>query len=314
MGRYIARRLASMMLVLLGVSTLAFVLGAMAPGDPAELFLERAIGRPPSEEQIQLMRQEMGLDRPFPVRFTRWLGGLARGDLGMSWGSGQSVSAALTATLPNTLVLAATALLASLGMAVPLGAASAAQPRSLTDHAARVAAVAAASVPAFVLGYLLMLLFGVQLGLLPVFGFGSLAHLVLPALTLSFSMTGTFTRVVRASVLAALAEPYVRAAVARGASSRQVVIGHALPNALIPLVTVAALSLGHMLGGTVIVEWIFSWPGLGKLGLDAIHNRDYPLIQGWMLFMSVVFVGSNLAADLVCAFADPRVRLEADRA
>ena len=168
--------------------------------------------------------------------------------------------------------------------------------------------------PAYVLGYLLMLLFGVELRLLPVFGSGSVSHLVLPALTLSIGMTGSFARVVRASVLAALGEDYVRAAVARGVSARRVLLRHALPNALIPLVTVAGLSFGHLLGGAVIVEWIFSWPGLGKLGLDAIHNRDFPLIQGWMLFMSAVFVASNLAADLACAAADPRIRLEADRA
>jgi len=302
-------RFASFGLVLFGVSTLAFALAALAPGDPAELFLERALGRPPTESQIAEQRQVMGLDRTLPRRYAAWLSGLLHGDLGQSWGAGRSVASVLADNAPQTAVLAVTSLLLSLGVSLPLGVASAARPHATVDRASRAAAVVGASIPTFFLGYLMMWIFGVKLGLLPIFGSGSPIYVVLPALTLSFATTGVFTRVIRAGTLAALQEDYVRGALARGVSARAALIRHALRNALIPLITVAGLAFGQLLGGAVIVEWIFSWPGLGKLGVDAIHNRDYPLIVGWMLCMGLMAMLTNLAADLACAWADPRVRL-----
>ena len=309
MRRLLVYRLASFGLTLFGVSTLAFVLGALAPGDPAELFLERALGRPPGAEQIAEQRQVMGLDRPLAVRYARWLLAVSQGDLGQSWGAGRSVTRVLADNAPATAVLGITSLLLSLSVALPLGVAGAANRHGPTDRASRAAAVLAVSIPTFFLGYLMMFVFGVKLGLLPVFGSGSPASVVLPALTLSFATTGVFTRVVRASTLAALQEDYVRGALARGVSTRSALIRHALRNALIPLITVAGLAFGQLLGGAVIVEWIFAWPGLGKLGVDAIHNRDLPLITGWMIVMGVIATLTSLAADLACMWADPRVRL-----
>lgn len=309
MGRHIAERIASFILVLFGVSTLAFVLGALAPGDPAELFLERALGRPPTEEQIAEQRHAMGLDGPLPLRYGRWLARVAHGDLGQSWGAGKSVATVLADSVPHTAILAIASLFTSLCVSLPLGVASAARPHGYADRASRAGAVLGAAIPTFFLGYVLMLVFGVKLGLLPIFGSGSPQHVVLPALTLSFATTGVFTRVIRTSTLAALDQEYVRAARARGASMRLVLVRHALRNALIPLIVVAGLAFGQLLGGAVIVEWIFSWPGLGKLGVDAIYNRDYPLIQGWMILMGATATLTNLLADLGCVWADPRVRL-----
>lgn len=306
---YLIRRLASLIVVLVGVSTISFALGVLAPGDPAELWLERALGRPPSDIQIQAQRQRMGLDRPFAVQYLTWLNGLRSGELGQSWGTGRGVFRELSEALPRTVLLAVAALTAAIGIAVPLGVAAAARPGSLIDHASRAAAVLGTSLPTFFLGYVLMLLFGVQLRLLPVFGSGSASHLVLPTMTLGFGLAGVFTRVIRSNVLASLGEEYVLSARARGVPGRLVLYRHALRAALIPFVTIAGLSLGHLLSGAVIVEWIFSWPGLGKLGVDAIQNRDYPLIQGWVLFMSAVFAVSSLAADLTYQWLDPRVRL-----
>ena len=307
--RYLVRRMTSFVLVLVGVSTLSFALGAFAPGDPAELYLERALGRPPSDAQVNEQRHQMGLDRPLAARYLTWLNGLTRGNLGKSWGTGRSVFTELVEALPHTVTLAVAALAVAVWISVPVGTAAAARPGSAIDHASRAAAVLGTSMPTFFLGYLLMWLFGVQFRLLPVFGSGSASHLVLPALTLASGLAGVFTRVIRANVLTSLGEDHVRAARARGLSHRMVLYRHALRTSLIPFITIAGLSLGHLLGGAVIVEWIFSWPGLGKLGVDAVHNRDYPLIQGWVLFMSAVFAASTLITDLAYVWLDPRVRL-----
>ena len=306
--RYLVRRTASFVVVLFGVSTLSFALGVFAPGDPAELFLERALGRPPTDVQIKEQRHQMGLDRPLAERYLAWLTGVTRGDLGESWSTGRGVFTELIEALPHTVILALAALTAAIGVAVPVGVAAAARPRSLVDHGSRIAAVLGSSLPSFFLGYLLMLVFGVHLRLLPVVGASSASHLVLPAVTLA-SLAATFTRVIRSNVLVSLSEEYVRAARARGVSEGLVLFRHALQPSLIPFITIVGLSLGHLLSGAVIVEWIFSWPGLGKLGVDAINNRDYPLIQGWVLVMSAAFAASNLMADLAYMWADPRVRL-----
>ncbi|MBA2301453.1 MAG: ABC transporter permease [Acidobacteria bacterium] len=309
---YLVRRSAALIVVLVGVSTISFALGVLAPGDPAELWLERALGRPPSDSQIQDQRLLMGLDRPLVAQYLTWLNGLRMGELGRSWGTGRSVFTELSEALPHTVLLAVATLTASIGVAIPLGVAAAARPGSLIDHGSRAAAVLGTSLPTFLLGYILMLLFGVQLRLLPVFGSGSASHLVLPTMTLGFGLAGMFTRVIRSNVLASLGEEYILAARARGVPTRLVLYRHALRASLIPFITIAGLSLGHLLSGAVIVEWIFSWPGLGKLGVDAIHNRDYPLIQGWVLFMSAVFAVSSLGADLAYRWLDPRVRLAKD--
>ena len=313
MKAYLASKIAALLFVLLGVTTLAFVLGRLAPGDPAEIVLERALGRPPTEHQIDSMRQQMGLDRPVAAQYAAWITGIAHGELGQSWGSGDRVSALLLERLPRTLLLATTALVLSVAVALPLGVWAAARRGSPVDHLTRMSAVLSTSLPTFFIGYVLMYLFGVRLRLLPVFGFGSMRHLVLPALTLAFATTGMLMRVTRASVSEAMQQPFVLAAMARGVPRVVVLYRHALKAALVPILAVGALAAGHLLSGAMIVEWMFSWPGLGTLGLDAIYNRDYPLIQGLVLVSGTAFTLVTFAADVAYAWADPRIHLQQGR-
>lgn len=312
MTRYIVRRLASLAVVLWGVSVLSFALGSLAPGDPARLLMERTLGHQATEEQVDAKRRELGLDRTAVVQYASWATGAVRGDLGSSWSNrNERVSALLLTRLPRTAVLAITAMVLSVVIAVPLGVAAARKRNSITDHSSRLAALLGASVPGFFVAYLLMFSLGVQLRVLPIFGFESAKHLVLPAVTLALGSAAVLTRLTRSSLLEVLSEDYIRMGQAMGLKSRAVLFRHGLRNAVIPVLTVISLSFGHLLAGAVIVEWIFNWPGLGKLALDAIHARDYPVIQGFVLFTGTVFVLMNLATDLAYAWADPRVRLQA---
>ena len=311
MKRYVVGRLASLVVVLWGVSVLSFALGSVAPGDPARLLMERTLGHQASEEQVEVKRRELGLDRPAVVQYVSWVGGAVQGDLGASWSNGsRRVSALLVERLPRTAALATTAMALAVLIAVPLGVAAARRRNSVTDHTSRMAALLGASVPGFFVAYLLMFVFGVELRMLPIFGFDSAKHLVLPAVTLALGSAAILTRLTRSSLLEVLGEDYIRVGRAMGLRPRAVLFRHGLRNAVIPILTVISLSFGHLLAGAVIVEWIFNWPGLGKLALDAIHARDYPLIQGFVLFTGTVFVLMNLATDLAYAWADPRVRLE----
>lgn len=312
MTRYIVRRLASLAIVLWGVSVLSFALGSLAPGDPARLLMERTLGHQATEEQVEAKRREMGLDRPAVAQYTSWATGALRGDLGSSWSKGnERVSALLLTRLPRTAMLAITAMALSVVVAVPLGVIAARRRNSITDHSSRLAALLGASVPGFFVAYLLMFVFGVRLQVLPIFGFDSPKHLVLPAVTLALGSAAVLTRLTRSSLLEVLSEDHIRVGEAMGLRSRAVLFRHGLRNAVIPILTVISLSFGHLLAGAVIVEWIFNWPGLGKLALDAIHARDYPVIQGFVLFTGTVFVLMNLATDLAYVWADPRVRLHA---
>lgn len=310
MRRYVGKRLASLLVVLWGVSLLAFALGSLAPGDPAELALERALGRPPTAPELTAQRQKMGLDRPAVEQYGDWLSGAVRGDLGRSFRDGRPVLDLLGERLPRTALLAATALALSVAIAIPIGVLAAYRRNSVLDHSSRVLALLGASLPNFFMGYLLMFVFGVQLGLFPVFGFGSARHLVLPAVTLALGGAALLTRLTRSSLLEVLGEDYIRLAHAKGLRSTTILFRHGLRNALIPILTVIGLALGHLLAGAVIVETIYSWPGLGKLAVDAISQRDYPLIQGFVLFTGTLFVLMNLATDLAYVWADPRVRLQ----
>jgi len=313
MTRYLAARVAGLILVLVGVASISFVLAHAAPGDPAELFFERANGRPPSEAQVVALRRQMGLDRPLLVQYVSWVRGAAGGDLGRSWATGQSVSRALVGSMAPTLALAIAALILALSIGGPLGIVAAYRPGSLVDRLSRGLAVTGTSIPSFVIGYLLIFVFAVKLRLLPAFGSGSPQHVILPAVTLALGTSGMYARLVRTTVMTALDEEYVRAAFARGLTPRAVLIRHALPNALMPLLTVSAISLSHLLGGAVIVEWVFSRPGLGRLAIDAIHARDYPLVQGVVLLGGAIFASINLIVDLAYFRIDPRVRLRTGR-
>lgn len=313
MVRYLAERSAWLLVALLGVSVLSFALGVVAPGDPAEVILERRLNQPPPREQVQEQRRVLGLDRSLPEQYTTWLSRAVRGDLGRSWLRDLRVSDALRQRIPRTAVLAATAALLSVAIGVPLGLLAAARHNTVTDHVCRIGSLLGASLPSYFMAYVLILVFAVTLRAVPVFGFGSPAHLVLPAVTLALGPAATLTRLTRSSVLEVLGQDYVTTARAKGVFQRRVLFRHALRNAFVPILTVAGLSLGHLMGGALIVESVYAWPGIGDLAVSAIHDRDYPLIQGLVLLTGFAYVMVNFAVDLGYAWLDPRIRLEARR-
>jgi ABC-type dipeptide/oligopeptide/nickel transport system permease component len=310
---YVGRRFLGLVLVWLGVTVLSFLLGAVAPGDPAQILLQKTQGEAPTAEEVAVVRHELGLDRPLPVQYLRWLANAVQGDLGESWSLRRGVAASLSERIPRTVALALAAAALSLLVGVPLGVLAATHHNSAIDHAARVGGLLGASLPSYVLAYILILVLGVKLKLLPVFGSGSLANLVLPAVTLAAGAASTLSRITRASMLEVLEQDYVRTARAKGCRSTTLFFRHALRNTLIPIVTVFVLSLGHLLGGVVIVEWVFAWPGVGRLAIDAIHDRDYPLIQGIVLFSASVYVLLNFLTDVAYGWLDPRIQLRRQR-
>lgn len=309
----VARRLAALVPVWLGISLFAFTLANLAPGDPAEIILSQRLGVPPTTELVVQFREELGLDDPYPVQYARWVSQVAQGNLGVSFRSGRPILPELLDRFGSTLQLAVPALLVALGIAMPIGIASALRHNSLTDHASRGLALALASMPSYWLAYLLIILFSVELAVLPVAGRGTWKHLVLPATTLGLTFTASLMRLTRSSLLDVLRQGYVRTARAMGYPQRVVVGKHALKNAMIPVVTLAGLLFGMFVTGAVIVETVFAWPGLGKYVVDSIFNRDYPVIQGFVVFTGTVFVLVNLAIDVLTAWLDPRVRFTGRR-
>ena len=304
----ILRRFAHLIPVWLGVSALAFTLGTLAPGDPAEVLLQRRTGEPPTQQAVLQMRRELGLDAPLPVRYLRWVGAAVRGDLGTSLRSGSSVASDLAGRFPATLQLSLVALFLGAAMALPLGIGAARGRGSMLDHGARMFSIVAASLPAFFSGYVLILIFSVALHALPVAGRGGIAHLILPAVTLALGFAASLTRLTRAALLEELNEDYVRTARAKGLGDGAVLLRHALRIALVPVVTFVATRFGHLLAGAAIVETVFGWPGIGKHIVDSIYDRDYPAIQGFVLFMGTIFVVLNLLADLAYVAVNPRLR------
>ena len=310
MSRYLVRRLVYVVPIWLLISFFAFLLASLAPGDPAELLLRRQSDQAPTAEDIARVRGELGLDDPFPLRYVRWVGNAVQGDLGRSFRTREAVLGELTSRFVVTAELAVPALLLSLLIALPVGVVAAVRHNSLVDHASRVASLLGSSMPSFWLGYLLIIVFSVQLRVFPVAGRGEWRHLVLPALTLALGAGASLARLTRASLLDNLGEDYVRTARSTGLRERAVVVRHALRNSMVSVVTVAGLRFGHLLGGAAIVETVFAWPGLGKFVVDSIYDRDYPVIQGFVLFTGTVFLLVNLVVDLLYVRLDPKVRLE----
>ena len=306
MLRYVVRRLALTVPVLLGVATLVFSLIHFIPGDPAQAML----GETASQEDVDALRQKLGLNRPVLEQYGLFLRGIAQGDLGTSLRTSEPVATAIVQRLPATMELAAAAMLVAIGFSIPLGIAAAVKRGTFIDHMATTVALLGISIPNFWLGPLLALVFAVELGWLPVSGRGTLAHLVLPAISLGAALAAILARMTRASLLEELREPYVQAARARGASRVRAVLRHAFRNSLIPVVTIVGLQFGAVLTGAVITETIFAWPGIGRLLIQSIGFRDYPLVQGCVLFIAVTYVGMNLLTDLVYGVLDPRIRYE----
>ena len=306
MARYLVRRLLLTIPVLLGVATLVFALIHFIPGDPAQAML----GEGASQEDVAALRTRLGLDRPLLVQYAAFLTGVAHGDLGVSLRNGQPVTSQILERMPATAELAMAAMAVAIIFAVPLGIIAAVRRGTLIDFSAMTLSLVGISIPNFWLGPLMAIIFSVELGWLPVGGRGTPAHLVLPATTLGAALAAILARMTRASVLEELREPYVLAARAKGVSRARAVLYHAFRNSLIPIVTILGLQFGVVLTGAVITETIFAWPGIGRLLIQSIGFRDYPLVQGCVLLIAVTYVGVNLLTDLTYGFLDPRIRVD----
>jgi peptide/nickel transport system permease protein len=306
MGLYIRRRLLQSILVVWGVSVLVFFLLRLAPGDPVSLLLSETA----SPEQMEAVREKWGLNEPIPVQYMVFLGRAVQGDLGDSLFFQQPALEVLLERMPATLQLSAVALLFSLSVAIPVGMMSALKRDSFWDYLGTTLAMLGQAIPPYWLGIMLILVFSVGLGWFPTSGRGTIWHLILPAITLGSVLMALITRLVRSGMLDVLGEDYIRTARAKGLQERSVIVRHALRNILIPLVTVVGLQLGALFGGAVITESIFAWPGVGRLALQAINARDYPMVQASVLFISVVYVFLNLLVDIIYVYLDPRIRFE----
>jgi len=306
MTTFLIRRLLLTIPVLLGVATLVFSLIHLVPGDPVQAMLGDSA--PPAE--MEQLRTRLGLDRPLYAQYGSFLAGVVKGDLGTSLRTNQNVTAAVAERMPATAELAFASMLVAVVVAMPLGILAAVRAGTPVDHAATTLALVGISMPNFWLGPLLAIVFSIWLGWLPVSGRGTAANLVLPAITLGAPLAATLARMTRASVLEELRELYVLAARARGLSFARAVLKHALRNSLIPIVTVVGLQFGAVLTGAVITETIFAWPGVGRLLIQSIGFRDYPVVQGCILFIAVTYVSMNLLTDIAYGLLDPRIRYD----
>ena len=304
MAAYLVRRLALAVFVVWGVVTMVFVVMRLVPGDPANAFL----GVDATQEEVEQLRERLGLDRSIPEQYVIFLRQAAGGDLGRSTYSGQPALEMIIERLPATIRLAAAALALALVTAFVLGVVAALRANSALDRLISVVTVMGQSLPDFWIGLMLILVFAGILRLLPTFGSDTLAHLVLPAVTLGLPLMGATTRLVRSGMLEILGQDYIRTARAKGLKPSVVVRRHALKNMLIPVVTVFGLRLGYLLGGSVIVETVFSWPGVGNTIIFAISSRDYAVVQAATLVVAISFVAINLVIDLIYVFLDPRIR------
>jgi peptide/nickel transport system permease protein len=305
MSAFIIRRLLLLFVVLFGVVTLVFFLIHLIPGDPVDIMLgDYAVAADKAE-----LRRSLGLDRPLHRQYLAYVGGILKGDLGISIHSKRSVAEEILERFPATVELMAGAMTVALIVALPLGILSALKPYGPLDGAAMLVSFLGISMPNFWLGPLLIILFSIHLGWLPINERGGIEHLVLPAITLGTAMAAMLSRMIRASLLEVLEEEYIKNARAKGLSEYKVILKHAFLNALIPVITIIGLQVGVLLSGAIITEAIFDWPGLGTLLLDAIYSRNYPLVQGCILFIAGVYVLVNLITDIAYGWVDPRVRL-----
>lgn len=312
MTGYVLRRIGQMALALLGVSIIVFALIHLVPGDPVRV----ALGTRFDPELYEAMRERAGLDQPVVVQYFTWLGAAVTGDLGVSFRSGEPVTTLLLERLPATITLAVAALVVALVVSIPLGILSAVRSGSKMDYSATAVSQVGVSVPDFWAGIMYILLFSLVLAWLPPSGYVSLfedpvewlRHLALPALTIGLISGSILFRFVRSAVLEALNQDYTRTARAKGLSERQVITRHVLPNAWIPIVTVVGLQLGFLLSGVIVVEVIFAWPGLGRLALLSVQDRDFTVLQGAVLLIAAMFLVINLVVDVLYAYLDPRVR------
>jgi peptide/nickel transport system permease protein/oligopeptide transport system permease protein len=306
MLQYVVKRLISTIPVLLGISLLLFFMLRMLPGDPAQVLA----GQMASQEDIKLIRHQLGLDRPIIVQYGLFLGRLTRFDLGRSARTQSPVIKEVWARLPNTVLLAVAAITLACCFGIPAGIISATRPYTWIDYLFTSMALFGISMPVFWLGLMLVVIFSVILQWLPAGGTGSWKHIILPSFTLAAFVVAFITRMTRASMMEALSQDYTTTARSKGLEERVVIVKHALKNALIPIITVVGLQFGLLLGGAVLTETVFAWPGLGRLIVDSILARDYPVIQGTILIFGLLYILVNLVVDIIYAFVDPRIRYD----
>lgn len=309
MREYIIKRLIHLIPVLFGITFLTFALTYFSPGDPAVLMLS-ATGITPSPELVQQVREDLGLNKPFLIQYLHWLTGVFRGDFGTSYKYSRPVLELVVSSLPATFKLAGASLFMMMVIALPLGILSALHRNKALDYIIRVISFFGISMPGFWVGLLLIYIFAIKLKILPVMGDTGWTSIIMPATTLTIAMASKYTRQLRAAILEEISQDYVIGAKARGVKERVILLRHVLQSSLLSIVTLLGLSLGSLLGGAAIVETIFSWPGVGKLAIEGIFSRDYPLIQGYVVWMTAIYVLINMIVDISYYFLDPRIRLE----
>lgn len=304
MYKYIIKRLLLLIPVLFGVSLLVFAIMYLTPGDPAQLIL----GENAPKAAVEALREKMGLNDSFFVQYLRFIKNAVMGDFGRSYTTGREVFKEIFARFPNTLILAILGVFISILIGIPIGIISATRQYSFIDGFSMVLALLGVSMPVFWLGLMLILIFSVKLGLLPSGGFETLSSLILPALTLGVGSAAIVTRMTRSSMLEVIRQDYIRTARAKGVAEKAVINKHALKNALIPIITVVGLQFGGLLGGAVLTESVYSWPGVGRMMVDAIRQKDTPTVLASVIFLAAAFSVVNLIVDLLYAFADPRIK------
>ncbi len=303
MTSYLLRRIMQIIPVLIIVSIVVFVLLRLT-GDPAVLMLPEDA----TAEDLQVMREALGLDQPLHIQYWQFIRDAVRGDFGRSFRYRAPALSVVMDYLPNTLELASSALIFAIVISIPLGIISALKQNSMLDLIASAAAVTGRSMPNFWLGLMLILIFGVTLRWLPVSGKGSFAHLILPTIALGTALAATITRLVRSSMLEVIRQDYIRTARSKGLSERTVIYGHALRNALIPVVTIIGLQIAVLMGGSIVTEAVFAWPGIGRLSVQALYGRDMAIVQAVVMVNALIVIGANFLVDVVYTLIDPRIK------
>ena len=320
MYRWIVRRILISIPVLLGITVLGFAFVRLAPGDPVRMMINPEYMAGGAEEYVARLRAELGLDKPMPIQYVAWLGEVAKGNLGYSYFDRRPVGDIVKERVWPTVELMGTALLVALCIGVPIGLLAAIHQYSALDYVSAVISLATISTPSFFLGLAAIYIFSLKLNLLPTSGMftagtprslgDDLHHLLLPAAILGLNLSGPFARYARSSLLEVIRQDYLTTARAKGLRERLIIVRHALPNALIPLITVIGIQIPALFAGAVVIEQIFSWPGMGQLALASITQRDYPVLTGFILIVAVLVLISNLLADVAYAVVDPRIRLQ----
>jgi len=305
MAVYLIQRLFQAVLILLGVSLVTFFLLYALPADP----VRQIAGRSATAQTVQNIREQLGLDQPFIVQYWRYLSGLVQGDLGRSYLQKTQVSELIAARLPATLLLMAGAISCELILGLTMGVIAALKRGSATDQTLMITSFIGVSAPQFVVGLLLLYVFAVRLSWFPIGGYGTFSHLVLPSLTLGILGSGWYSRMMRSSMIDVLRQDFIRTARAKGLARRRVILRHALPNAILPIIAMIGIDIGVFMGGIVVVESVFGWPGIGQLAWQAIQRVDIPIIMGVTLVSACAIVLGNLLADLIAPLIDPRIRL-----